>query len=93
MTNAAKFILRIPAAKPGDFVPSGFAVYDEKAESVIVKDGDVIEAVGEPYTDVEDRGTEDECVITYRRVRTSDGFEGNVVWCVYDGTHSGFEVV
>jgi len=88
MSNPTKFVLVIPVSKPTDFVPSGFAVYNEEGQLVILGDGSVVEVVGPVTTEVED-----ECVIQYRKVRTTDGFVGRVVWVLTDGKHSGFEPI
>ncbi len=91
MTNAAaKFIVRIPAAKPGDFGPSGYAVWAEDYKSsVAVVDGDLVETLGDVRVETEG-SYDDKHEIAYRKVRTSSGFVGTVCWRDYDG-RSGFE--
>lgn len=85
MAFTSKFRLHIAPVKPGDFGLSGLAVYNEACDSVVVEDGAVIEALGPLMTD---HGEGED----YRKVRTSDGFEGNVIWWPFD-RRSGFEAV
>ncbi len=89
MNNTAKFSLVLPAVKPGDFGPSGFAVWSEDYKSSeVVRDGDVVEALGEVR--VETEGAYDDMYeIGYRLVRTTTGFVGTVCWHDYNG-HDGF---
>jgi hypothetical protein len=85
MSNA--FRLHVRTVKPGDFGPSGFAVWSDYPNCEVIKDGAIVEALGPLMTD---HGPGED----YRRVRTADGFEGNVIWFPYsieDG--SGFEEV
>ncbi len=96
MNNAAKFTLVLPAVKPGDFGPSGFAVYsDDYSTSRLIADGAVVEAVGEVRTEREYEYTCDgreEYVLAYRKVRLSDGFVGEVCWHDFNG-RDGFRPV
>lgn len=94
MTTSNKFALVLPSVKPGDFGPTGYAVYgvDWRAESRVVGDGDVVEALAEvEYT--QEREYTDEGMeiyeIAHRMVRLADGFEGHVCWHDFNG-HSGF---
>jgi len=90
MTIGAKYTVRIPAVKPGDFGPSAYAVWaDGYGSSSVVKDGDVVEAIGDIRYETE--GSYDDMYeIEYRKVRLGDGFEGTVCWHYFDG-RSGFE--
>lgn len=92
MSNAPKFRLHLPAVKPGDFGPCAYAVWSEDyRSSEAVKDGDVVEALGEIRIEIE--GAPDDLYeIEYRKVRTSSGFVGTVCWHDFDG-RSGFEAV
>jgi hypothetical protein len=87
MTNATKFKLTLASVKPGDFGPSGYAVYNEKCECVVIRSGSVVEAIGD-VTVGRDHGDN----ISFRMIRTSSGFEGLVCWVEFDG-RSGFEPV
>lgn len=86
-TTPAKFSLVLPTVKPGDFGPSAYAVYNEKAECVLVRDGAIVEAIGEVEVEYED-----DVKLGFRRVRLADGFEGRVTWHDFNG-HSGFKAV
>ena len=92
MTNALKFKLHVPAVKPGDFGPCGYAVFASDHVGIItIKNGAIVEALGEVRIEVE--GAPDDLYeIEYRKVRTSCGFEGTVCWNDFDG-RSGFEPV
>lgn len=93
MTNAAaKFRLHVAPVKPGDFGPVGYAVWaDDYVSSEVVRDGDVVEALGEVRVELEG-DFDDRYEIAYRLVRTSTGFVGTVCWHDFDG-RSGFEAV
>lgn len=91
MNDAApKFTVRIAPVLPGDFGPSGYAVWaDDYRSHTAVRNGDVVEAIGEVRVEVE--GAPDDLYeLEYRKVRTSSGFEGTVCWHDFDG-RSGFE--
>ena len=79
-----KFRLHVPAVKPGDFGPSGLAVYSEQGQCVVIRDGALVTSLGPVWDETEDAGLADECVISYRKVRTEDGFEGTVCWCGFE---------
>ncbi len=90
MNNAAKFVLVLPAVKPGELGPSGYAVWAEDYRSnEIVKDGDVVEAVGNVYVEMRGR-YDDRYEMAYRRVRTASGFVGTVCWQDFNG-REGFK--
>ena len=98
MTNAtAKFRLHIAPVLPGDFGPVGYAVFALNHVGVVtIKDGAVVEALGEVEVSVEhefdDEGGRFDVELGYRKVRTEDGFEGTVCWHEFDG-RSGFEAI
>lgn len=88
--STPKFVLVLPPVKPGDFGPSGLAVYSaDYKDSRIVKDGDVVEAIGEPEIseerDFDDEGFLQITELEYRKVRLADGFEGTMCWSEFDG--------
>lgn len=94
---AAKFVLVLPAVKPGDFGPCGLAVYgDDYKDSRLVRDGDVVEAIGEVEVseerDYDDEGCLQITELGYRKVRLADGFEGTMCWSDFDG-RSGMKAV
>lgn len=82
-----KFRLRLAAVKTGDFGPCGLAVYDASGECVVIHDGAVVETLADARS-----SWEDDVELSYRKVCTSDGFEGDVLWWDFDG-RSGFEEV
>lgn len=95
--SSGSFVLVLAPVKPGDFGPSGLAVYsDDYKDSRLIKNGDVVEAIGEIRTERERDYDEDDSVyyttIAYRRVRLQDGFEGTTTWFDFNGD-SGFKPV
>lgn len=93
-----KFKCVIPPVKPGDFGPCAFAVWNDAAVPLPgdvreVRDGDVVEAIGEIEISVEyeytDEGRE-EIELAYRKVRMADGFEGTVCWTEVGSGGCGF---
>ena len=94
--TAPKFTVRIAPVLPGDFGPSGFAVYPTGSyHSKVVVDGDVVEAIGPIEVSLEHEYTDEgrETIeIAYRKVRLACGFEGTVCWTDFNG-RSGFEAV
>lgn len=93
---ASKFTVRIAPVLPGDFGPSGFAVYPKGSyHSKVVVDGDVVEAIGPIEVSVEHEYTDEgrETIeIAQRLVRLPCGFEGMVCWTDFNG-RSGFQPV
>ena len=75
---------------------SGFAVWGKSNAAGLsgetVKDGDLVEVIGDIKISVEDAGTEDEYEIAYRLVKLQSGFVGEVLWQMYDGSAGFVEI-
>ncbi len=85
-----RFKLHIPAVKPGDFGPSGFAVWCHSSTEML-HDGDIIEADGDIVT-CNEGSYDEEYMVSYRQVRTLAGYVGTVIWSDFDG-RIGFEAL